>query len=97
MHNQTKITVKPKKSLNEEPLEVDVLAGVPIIECADDSLDSCSFTIKETNTKRFFKPFDIVTLTVIDGFDKKEYEVCVLSDHAQTLSNKNGTYTHNYI
>ncbi len=101
--NHTRITVTSKKTgetqvlleTKEEGNVVgDVLAGIPITESMDDSLDSLTFTIKEGRTKKLFKPFDIVTFTLDDGETVSEYEMCVLSDHAHTLSSKNGTFTH---
>jgi len=101
--NHTRITVTSKKTGEMQVLLEtkengnvvgDVLAGIPITECVDESLDSMTFTIKESRTKRLFKPFDVVTFTLDDGISPIEYEMCVLSDHAQTLSSRYGTYTH---
>ena len=71
-----------------------VLTGMPLKEAVDNSLDSFSFIIKESDTKKPFRPYDLATLTVVNGTEGKKYEMVILSDHVETLSRMHQTYTH---
>ncbi len=104
--NHTRITLTSKKT--GKPLTIleadatkddytvgDVVAGIPITESTDESLDTLTFTVMNSATKKLFSPFDVITFTVDDGSSAPyTREMCVLSDHAQTLSPEYKTYKH---
>ena len=78
-------------------VEGPIVAGLPLTESVDDSLDTFTFTIKATSRKTPYRPFDRISVGFYDEQDKEpchQKNMLVLSDHVQTLSRQFGTYTH---
>lgn len=104
--NHTRITLTSKKTgipitiletddTKDDYTVGDVVAGIPITESTDESLDTLTFTVMNSATKKLFSPFDVITFIVDDGSSAPyTREMCVLSDHAQTLSPEYKTYKH---
>lgn len=81
-----------------EPLRGQfVLAGIPIVESIDDSLDTLTFTVRESPTRKLYRPFDIVRFTVQSGGKEISYDMCILSDSARMLSRMNRNYEHTVL
>ena len=102
--NHTRVTITSRKTgqkttvLETKESAVDykvgpVVAGVPLIECVDNSLDSFTFTSMGLDTKEPFRRYDIVNFTITDN-KVSEYEMLVQSDHVETLSRQFQTYKH---
>lgn len=86
-------TVLETKEGEDDHKTGPVVAGIPLTECVDNSLDSFTFTSMGLDTKEPFRRYDIVNLTITDDKVSK-YEMLVQHDHVETLSRQFQTYKH---
>lgn len=102
--NNTKISITSLKTGKETIiLDTDydsethktgnVVAGIPLTECVDNSLDSFVITYKG-GSKELFTPYELVVFEINDGLEKKEYRMCIQSDRIQSYQPKYMNYTH---
>lgn len=97
INNHTKIVIKSQKDFSEtvlldteQGITGDVVAGLPVIDVIDDSLDSFVFKINDYPIRKPFTPFDLIEFTVAG--EKTQY--FVLTDKSSTYSQERRTYTH---
>lgn len=97
--NNTKIMLVSKKTGNSitildttNGIVGNVVAGIPITECVDNSLDTLVVTVKGAD-KRLYEPFDGVMLTVADEEGETSIDFVVVTDNLQSYQKHLKNYT----
>lgn len=101
--NHTKIIVTDRQTGEtvtlldtEESIIASVVAGLPVVDVIDDSLDSFTFVLKNYPSRKPFKSFDLVEFSVEDGMDEETIKMFVLFDKVNSYVKLPGekTYEH---